>query len=373
MTAEGISLTAASGTSGVSAKGRKRKNIRPDSQLQPTQPAKAADRPKVEHVQGVPAGWRVIAAKEFADNISSIRFVVLTVILTLVAAGAVYSTAGQLKNVAPTATDVPTSLFLYLFFYQPQNSLVPTFVAFIALLAPLLGIAFGFDGVNGERSQGTLPRLVSQPIHRDDIINGKFVAGLATIGVIFAAIVAVVGAIGVLQLGLLPSIDEVLRLIVWVILAVFYVGLWLAFALLCSVVFRSAATSAIVAIAAWLVLTLFSGLLVGVIAGIIAPTGDGTEAEAIANATTERNLALITPSQLFTEATAATLNPSVQTLDITTFLKLQSDPSSGALPSVLSLDQSLLVIWPQFVGLIALTSGAFAIAYVNFMRQEVRA
>jgi ABC-2 type transport system permease protein len=40
---------------------------------------------------------------------------------------------------------------------------------------------------------------------------------------------------------------------------------------------------------------------------------------------------------------------------------------------MLSLDQSLLVIWPQFVGLIALTSGAFALAYVSFMRQEVRA
>src|ERR1051326_1472758 len=121
------------------AKGRKRKKIRSDSPLQPTQPAKAQAAPKVERVEGVPAGWRVIAAKELADNLSSIRFVVLTVILTLVAAGAVYSTAGQLKSIAPTAGNVPQSLFLYLFFYKPQDALVPTFVAFIALLAPLLG------------------------------------------------------------------------------------------------------------------------------------------------------------------------------------------------------------------------------------------
>ena len=43
----------------------------------------------------------------------------------------------------------------------------------------LFQIAFGFDDISGERSEGTLPRLVSQPIYRDDVINGKFAAGLA--------------------------------------------------------------------------------------------------------------------------------------------------------------------------------------------------
>jgi ABC-2 type transport system permease protein len=248
---------------------------------------------------------------------------------------------------------------------------VPTFVFFTALLGPVLGIAFGFDGVNGERSEGTLPRLVSQPIHRDDVINGKFVAGLAAIAVIFVAIIAVVGAIGVLQLGILPGVEDVLRLAIWVVLAVVYVGLWLAFALLCSVVFRRAATSALVAIAAWLLLTLFVNLFVDVVAGVISPTGDETIQELIANESTKRNLSFVSPSQLFTESTRATLDPSLQTFDTLTYLQLRAD--ERALPSALSLDQSLLVVWPQFVGLIALTSGAFAVAYVSFMRQEVRA
>src|SRR5512141_181691 len=366
MTGQSISLTA----SGAAARGRKRKNIRSEQPLQSSQPAKAQAAPKAARPAGIPAGWRVIAAKEFADHISSIRFLVLTVILTLAAAAAVYSAAGQLKNVAPNASGAP-SLFLYLFFYHPQGSEVPTFVFFIALLAPVLGIAFGFAGVNGERSEGTLPRLVSQPIHRDDVINGKFVAGLAAISVIFVAIIAVVGAIGVLQLGILPDIEEVLRLAIWVVLAVVYVGLWLALALLCSVVFKRAATSALVDVAVWLALTLFASLLVGIVAGILAPVGDGTANEQIANLTMQQNLARISPSQLFTEATRATLDPSVQTFDISALVQVNNE--QRALPSILSLDQSLLVVWPQFVGLIALTSGAFAVAYVSFMRQEVRA
>ena len=44
-----------------------------------------------------------------------------------------------------------------------------------------------------------------------------------------------------------------------------------------------------------------------------------------------------------------------------------------AVPSILSFDQSLLVVWPQVVAIVALTAVCFALAYVAFMRQEVRA
>ena len=43
------------------------------------------------------------------------------------------------------------------------------------------------------------------------------------------------------------------------------------------------------------------------------------------------------------------------------------------IPSLLSIDQSLLLIWPQVVAIIAATVVMFALAYVAFMRQEVRA
>lgn len=39
----------------------------------------------------------------------------------------------------------------------------------------------------------------------------------------------------------------------------------------------------------------------------------------------------------------------------------------------LSLTQSLLVVWPQVVGLVALTLLCFAASYLGFMRQEIRA
>ena len=66
---------------------------------------------------------------------------------------------------------------------------LPSFVQLVGFLGPMLGIAFGFNAINVERSDGTLPRLLAQPIHRDDVINGKFVAGLAVIALILAAVI----------------------------------------------------------------------------------------------------------------------------------------------------------------------------------------
>jgi ABC-2 type transport system permease protein len=349
-------------------RGRRRKKTRPgpDSGQQPIEraPGKAVSEPRLR------GGWRVIAAKEFADQVTSVRFLVLTIVLSLAAAAAVYTTAGALRDVASQASGAP-SLFLVIFTTRVGD--IPAFTTFIGFLGPLLGIAFGFDGINGERSEGTLPRLLAQPIHRDDVINGKFVAGLAAIGVILMAVIGIVAAIGVIQLGILPSAESVLRVMIWFILALAYIGFWLAFALLCSVVLRRAATSALTALAVWLVLSAFFGLLVGLAAGVIAPipadAGTGSR-ESLANAALQTNLRRIAPNQLFQEATSVILDPSARTVSPDLVTPAQASQAIGGL---LPLDQSLLVVWGQFTALVAATIGVFAVAYVMFMRQEVRA
>ena len=346
---------------------RRRKKARPAG-APAARPNESAP-PKVAEPR-VPAGWRSIAAKEFTDEITSLRFLILTIVLTLAGAAAVYSTAGGLESVASDVSGQP-SVFLVLF--TEQVGQIPPFTTFITFLGPLLGIAFGFDGINGERADGTLPRLLAQPIHRDDVINGKFVAGLATIALILVSVMGIIAAIGIIRLGILPSPEDVLRLMTWTILTVAYIGFWLALALLCSVLFRRAATSALVALGVWLILTIFLGLIVSVIAGVLRPVpadaGQGS-AESTANITLQVQLRRLSPNELYEEATAVVLNPRLRTVTPDLVTPAQR---SGAVGGLLSLDQSLLVVWPQFVALIAVTAGVFAVAYVAFMRQEVRA
>jgi ABC-2 type transport system permease protein len=317
------------------------------------------------------AGWLIVARKELADHLLSVRFTVLIVLLGLAAMLAVYAASSAIRDVAPQANEVP-ALFLRLFTVVPED--LPSFVSMVGLvgfLAPLLGIAFGFDSVSGERSQGTLPRLVAQPIYRDDVINGKFGAGLGVIGVVLVALTLIVAGLGLSRLGIVPTAEEVSRMLVWLVVTMVYVAFWLGFATLCSVALRRAATSALVAIAAWLVLALFWNLLVGLITNAVAPVPQQpTIEEQVRNLSFEQRFGRLSPSRLYEEVTFVILRPEENIGPYGFLLPQQLD---RAVLSELSLGQSTLLVWPQIVGLVALTVICFAVAYVLFMRQEIRA
>ncbi len=332
--------------------------------------------------RSIPAGWRVIGARELTEHLLSIRFIVLFLVLGLAGMLAIYAVAGTFRDAASaiaaqsanslTGRSIP--VFPLLFTQSPaipgisgQN--FPSFAGLVALLGPVLGIAFGFDAISSERSEGTLPRLVSQPIHRDDVINGKFVAGLAVITMILGAVIVLLSGVGIIRLGIVPDFDVVLRLGTWFLVAAIFVAFWLALATLASVVFRRAATAALVVIAAWLVLTFFGNQIVSVVAGYLRPLpANATAAETLANLRIGAELGRLSPITLFTEMTQAMLNPSVQSLD-----PYFTDPTGRAFPTALPYAQSLLLIWPQVVLLIAGTVICFALAYISFMRQEIRA
>ncbi len=331
-------------------------------------PEEIADARRKERVPGLPAGWRVIAAKEFADHILSIRFTVLLLLLGVIGAYMVYAVSGSIREVAEAASG-SSRLFLFLFAgaAEPTQGVAVTFVFFVTLLGPLLGIAFGFDAVSAERAEGTLPRLVSQPIHRDDVINGKFTAGLSTIVLIFGAVMLVVAGVALIRLGVTPTDEEVVRLVTWFAVVVVYVGFWLALAMLGSVLFRRAATAALVMISAWIVLVLFWELIGPLIGNVVAPIRPTASIEEqLAAVATQENILRLSPAQMFTEVSRALLDPTVASLGFTI-------PDDRAIPTLLPYQQSLLVAWPQIVALIALTVMCFAAAYVVFMRQEVRA
>jgi ABC-2 type transport system permease protein len=298
--------------------------------------------------------------------VRSARFVMLLVLMGLAGLAAVHSASGPIRDAADQATQTP-SIFLYVFTLSPER--VPAFHEFLGILGPLLGIAFGFDAISGERAQRTLPRLVAQPIHRDEIINGKFAAGIGAIALALGVLVVIVSAYGALRLGLAPDGGDLVRILAFYVTAVAYVSLWLALALLLSVVCRRAATAAFAAIAIWLVLTLFAGLIAGLIADAVHPApADASTEQVLDNARAELTVRRFSPDELYREATGVLLNPSRQSTGIVVV-----DETNAALPSTLSLDQSLLLAWWQLVVLVAGTIVMFAAAYVAFLRQEVRA
>jgi ABC-2 type transport system permease protein len=244
---------------------------------------------------------------------------------------------------------------------------------FIGLAAPLLGIAFAFDAINGERAQGTLPRLVAQPIHRDDVINGKFVASLAAITLVLLAVVLLISGFGLLRLGIVPQWAEVLRLILWFVLTVVYVALWLAFGLLISVLVRRAATAALVGFGIWMLIAMFGRFIVNLLLAAVAPINTTAPLDQTLGTYQLHSFVLrLLPTTLYGEASSVLLNPSLTQTSVPATLS-QLSQVQQQVPTLLSLDQSLLLVWPHLVALVALTVTCFAIAYVRFMREEVRA
>jgi ABC-2 type transport system permease protein len=317
-------------------------------------------------------GWRTIAGKELADHLGSIRFFVLLIVVAIAAIVPLYFISTDLSNAAPQVAGSP-ALFLALFVVGSASVGGVTTVAFAALLVPLVGIAFGFDGINSERSQGTLSRLLAQPIHRDDVINGKFAAGIAVIAVMLGVLVVLVTALGIVRLGIIPSVEELARVVTWILATVLYASFWLAFALLLSVVIRGAASAALVGFGTWLALILFGQFLLPIVANTLFPSNTtGTADDYFASTTAQQLFLRISPATLYQDIVTALMNPTTKSVlgvgNLGQYVSAQEQ-----LPTLLSIDQSILLVWPQIVILTALTVAMFALAYILFLRQEVRA
>jgi ABC-2 type transport system permease protein len=317
-------------------------------------------------------GWRTIAAKELADHLESIRFIVLLLVVGVAAVVPMYFTSTAISSSAPQLAGQP-ALFLWLFARGSQDVNGITTVAFAAMFVPLVGIAFGFDAINSERSQGTLSRLLAQPIHRDDVVNGKFAAGLGVIALMLTALVTLITALGIVRLGIIPSPEELARVIAWLLATILYAGFWLAFALLLSVVIRGAASAALVGFGSWLGLILFGAFLLPILANTLFPPNlQGTANDYFASTTAQQLFLRISPATLYQDIVTALMNPGAKSIlgvgNLGQYVSAQEQ-----VPSLLTLDQSILLVWPQIVAMVALTVVTFALAYVVFLRQEVRA
>ena len=285
--------------------------------------------------------------KEMSDHIHSKRFLIVLLLILLTSCASIY---GALSSLTPEQAADSGYIFLKLFTLSGNS--IPSFTSFIALLGPFVGLALGFDAINSERSEGTLNRLVAQPVYRDAVINGKFLAGAA----------------GLLATGIPPSGEELGRVIVLLFFTSVYICFWLALSILFSVLCRHAATSAMVVIALWIFFALFMTLVVSMAANVLYPVGQtATASRILDNYNCQMSLNRLSPYYLYSEAVSTIMNPQVRSTNI-----ILPQQLSGAINGYLSLGQSMLLVWPHLTGLLALTAVVFAISYISFMRKEIR-
>jgi len=309
-------------------------------------------------------GRNALVRKELADHLKSKRFLILLLLIGCTSFASLYGAISGLSDAIQSDSN-----FIFLKLYTSSGSSIPSFMSFIALLGPIVGLALGFDAVNSERSNGTLNRLVSQPIYRDAIIVGKFLAGTIVIAIVIFSMGIALGAVGMAATGLVPDVEEVLRILIFLFFTVVYIAFWLAMSILFSVICRHSATSALASISVWIFFAIFMSLVANIVANAVYPVNDqyGTMINSLNNYTLNQNLNRISPYYLYSEAVSTIMNPSVRSVNVVTVSQL-----TGAISGYLSLGQSLLLVWPHLTGLAALMLIAFGGSYVGFMRQEIR-
>jgi len=309
-----------------------------------------------------------IFRKEIADHFNSTRFLILFCLVVCVALLTTYMVGMNLRSEISGGAKIEY-LFLMLFTTSGQFFSLTQFIAFFG---PLIGIIMGFDAINRERSAGTLSKLLSQPVYRDAIINAKFLAGIATIAIMFVSLVLLLSGLGMVAIGVVPSGQEAARLAVYMLISIAYVGFWLGMAILFSIILRSIGTAALASVALWIFVSFFVGFGSGLIADVIAPTDQNNPELMLKNARIAGAISRVSPVNLYSDATSTIMDPYRKTTKSFVLVGPMEKISMSRFNSALSLWQSILVVAPYLTTLVALTAVCFAVSYLVFMRQEVR-
>ncbi len=322
-------------------------------------------------------GTLTVFRKEISDYFSSKIFLILLALIYIAGLGFAFLSIQSIKS-APMSTDQALlvkvfidELFFLKLYTVGEIKAIMTFnlVRFFGAFIPLIGILFGFNAINSERNSGNMSRILSQPIYRDNLINGKFLAGITSLSIMIASIILIILGIGFRTIGVPPTSEEILRIFIFIIICIIYGAFWMSLSLLFSVIMRNVAAAILTAIPIWLFLTFFWPFIAPQIADQIIPVTDGSSlATQLKNLSLSVDLLRISPFILFYESTAAIVDPTLGHFA----LRITESDLSKLIARPLSLSQSLLQIWPQLIVVIALAIICFAVSYVVFMKQEIR-
>lgn len=176
-----------------------------------------------------------VGRKQVEDAFSSKKFIGLLLLFLAFSLGTVYMGAGQYEErladyrAGNSWADKPD--FMDIFGMMMQLNM--------PLAAGLLALFLSYDSISKEREEGTIELLLSYPVYRDEVINGKFVSGIFILAL--ALMLSFIAGMGmaIYLVSDLPNMVNIFRLsFVW-LGTVIYMGFFLALGTFLSTFFRS--------------------------------------------------------------------------------------------------------------------------------------
>lgn len=179
-----------------------------------------------------------VGRKELEDSFSSRRFLAVIGLFVVLSLASVYmgvqNYQQQVDNfggggVYGSAPELPSLIDIF----------TPLFNFNMPLTAGILGLLLSYDYISREREEGTIELLLSYPLYRDEIINGKLVSGIFTVALSLLAAFTLSSGLAIYMTGLAPSIEAVSRLSMIWIGTIVYITFFLGLGTLLSTVFSS--------------------------------------------------------------------------------------------------------------------------------------
>jgi ABC-2 type transport system permease protein len=320
---------------------------------------------------------KAIVRKELADHFGSARFLIIVSLIFMIAFLGAHLASQGIREALTAGGQEYLAGRSFLLIFTATGAFFPLTV-FLALFGPLVGLVLGFDAINRERAQGTLSKILSQPIYRDEVILGKYLAGLVTVAITLSALLILLGALGLIGAGVVPTPEELARLFVFWALSLVYIGFWLGLSIVFSIIFRSVATSALAAAALWILIAFFLPVLGQALAQAVTPAVDAqrpTYEELAKREMVNQVVAKASPTGLFNQAAQVILDPTNRGGSEAFQVAVSSRVNRLLLTHFrggLSLSQSLGLMAPEFLILAGFALSTFILAYLTFSRQEVR-
>ena len=351
-----------------------------------------------------------VARKEFVDHLTSKKFILILALFLIISAYSMHvgmdhynmRLESYKEQVSQIKEEVPVTMWMP---EKPSILLIFQRLHFVmSLLGAILAIAIGFDLITREKERGSLKSLLSHPVYRDEIINGKAVGGILalvlSVGIAFIILFAML-----LLFSIVPDLDEFWRIVLFGAVTVLCLLTYFSIALMASTVSKDSGRALMYALVIVLALSFAMPMLGGMVAESVvgerpeppvfqSPEGieiyesgkvikqigpmNKEEEEEWERYREERKayndkkwairdaFEIFSPDGNYMAVSISLTDPYV------TEVHGGSWSSHYTLGDTTSIQESLEKVWKNIFALFILPVIFFAIAYIKFMRMDIR-
>jgi len=338
-----------------------------------------------------------VARKEFSDHLTSRKFILILALFLIISAVAMHGGIGDYNNRLENYKEQISQVEEGEQSYMPEKpSILIIFQRMrwqMPFLGAILAIAMGFDLITREKESRSLKSLLSHPVYRDEIINGKAVGGILAlafaVGIAFIILVAML-----LLFSIVPSMDEFWRIALFGAVTVLCLLTYFSIALMASTISKDSGRALMGAFVILLILSfgvpMLGEMVVKSAVGerperpevqkprvidIGHPSEEGEEWERYyeeLEAYNEKKSAFRDAFMIFSPESHYGMVAVSLTDPYVTELHSSGWSSSHTLGETTSIRESLEKVWKSIFALIILPIVFFALAYIKFMRMDIR-